>query len=161
MSSAGGNDKLSIHIREMVESDLPAVMAIEREVFPDPWPQSAFREQISGRGWGALVAEIDHRVIGYACYFTVDCEAHLTNIAVGRQDRRKSVAGQLLKAIFGIVRERGCDYVVLEVRASNTDARAFYDRFGFRLLYRRPYYYRQPVEDALVLVCYMKASDKE
>ncbi|MEW5993350.1 MAG: ribosomal protein S18-alanine N-acetyltransferase [Candidatus Zixiibacteriota bacterium] len=156
MSSVSGRSKTDLRIRDMRKADLRAVVELEARVFSDPWPRSAFEEQLSGGGWGALVAEADNRVVGYACYYTVDCEAHLTNIAVEPAYRRKSVARLLLETILHVAEERGCEYVLLEVRVSNAEARAFYEKEGFRLLYRRPYYYRQPAEDALVLGRYLK-----
>ena len=152
MNGVNENSKLEVRIREMAEADLPQIVSLEKQIFPDPWPQSAFLEQITDGGWGAIVAEADNRIIGYACYFIADGECHLTNIAVDPTCRRKSVARKLLEAILGIVQESGCVYLLLEVRPSNVEARAFYERFGFTLLYRKANYYRHPVEDALVLV---------
>jgi ribosomal-protein-alanine N-acetyltransferase len=144
----------------MTEDDVPGVARLEQQMFSDPWPGSAFLEQLSGRGWGAIVAEAAGNLVGYACYLTVEIEGHLTNIAVAPEWRRKSVARRLLEAILRIVEESGCEYLLLEVRPSNAEARTFYERHGFQLLYRRPHYYRHPVEDALVLVRYLK-QDKE
>ncbi|HOZ08793.1 MAG TPA: ribosomal protein S18-alanine N-acetyltransferase [candidate division Zixibacteria bacterium] len=152
MSNAKKNDLV---LRDMAARDLDTVVTMEKEIFPDPWPRSAFEEQIGGDGWGALVVEIDGAVVGYACYFTVDVEAHLTNIAVRPEHRRKSVANMLLGAILGRATAAGCQYLLLEVRSSNNVARTFYERKGFRILYRRPNYYRRPIEDALVMVFYL------
>ena len=160
MNGVNENRKLKVSIREMAERDLPQVVSLEEKIFPDPWPRSAFLEQVTDGDWGTIVAETDDRIIGYACYFIADSESHLTNIAVDSVCRRKSVARKLLEAILRIVQESGCEYLLLEVRPSNAEARAFYERFGFTLLYRMPNYYRHPVEDALVLVRYLKYSKK-
>ena len=156
MNNAKENNNLEINIREMTQNDLHQVIALEKKLFSDPWPQSAFLEQITGREWGAFVAEVKGKVIGYACYLIVDIESHLTNIAVDPAYHRKSVAKKLLKAILHIAQDSGCEYLMLEVRPSNAEARAFYERSGFTLLYRRPHYYCHPVEDALVLVRRLK-----
>jgi len=139
----------------MTAGDLDRVVSLEKLIFPDPWPKSSFVEILTERGWGALVAEADHRVIGYACYLMVAPEAHLTNIAVDPAYRRKAVAKRLLERILEIAEENGCAYLLLEVRASNAVAKAFYERHGFTLWYRRKNYYRHPVEDALVMVRYL------
>lgn len=147
---------LKISIRQMGARDVDQVVTLERTIFPDPWPRSAFVEQVSGSGWGGIVAEVTGAVIGYACYLVVDVEAHITNIAVEPGYRRKSVARQLLEAILQAANRAGCEYVLLEVRPSNVAAIAFYKRFGFKLLYQRPNYYRRPVEDALIMVRYFR-----
>jgi ribosomal-protein-alanine N-acetyltransferase len=139
----------------MTVADLPRVVYLEKLIFPDPWPESAFVEQITETGWGALTAETDDMVIGYGCYYIVADEAHLTNIAVDPTYRRKSVASKLLERILQVAQENQCEYLLLEVRAGNIEARVFYERYGFTLLYRRPKYYRHPVEDALVMVRYL------
>jgi len=148
-------------IRPMTHQDIHRVMQMERAIFSDPWPTSAFEEQLSGEGWGAIVAEIDGAVIGYACYLTVENEGHLTNIAVDPAYQRKSVAKQLLNTILVAVSQAGCEYLLLEVRPSNFGAVAFYERYDFSLLYRRRNYYRRPVEDALVMVRHLTPETKD
>ena len=150
--------KRACAIRAMTESDIDAVAKMERAVFSDPWPRSAFVDVIDDDSWAGLIAEIDGIMVGYACFLIVDVEAHLANIAVAEEHRRKSVAKHLLERIFIQTRERRCEFILLEVRPSNTEALSFYKKYGFRLLYQRPNYYRRPVEDALVMVRYF---DKE
>ncbi len=142
-------------IRNMAEDDLDRVAELEKVIFPDPWPRSAFDDTTEHDGWGGFVAEADGDIIGYACYFIICQESHLTNIAVVESWRRKLVANQLLNAILEIVTESECEFLLLEVRPSNLPAVAFYERHGFTTLYRRPNYYRRPPEDALVLVKYL------
>lgn len=158
MNDSTKTDKPAFTIRSMEERDLNEVLRLEKIIFPDPWPKSAFTEQISGEGWGALVAEAEGEVVGYGCYFTVEIEAHLTNIAVREDYRRKSVANALLNTILQRVAEERCQYLLLEVRQSNSIARTFYEKRGFRTLYERPNYYRRPVENALVMVYYLDSN---
>ncbi|MEE8575808.1 MAG: GNAT family N-acetyltransferase, partial [candidate division Zixibacteria bacterium] len=86
----------------------------------------------------------------------VDVEAHLTNIAVVKSFRRMSVARRMLEEIVTRAQDNECEFILLEVRPSNEEAIAFYEEYKFRLLYRRPNYYRRPVEDALVMVRYLE-----
>ncbi|MDH4158253.1 MAG: ribosomal protein S18-alanine N-acetyltransferase [candidate division Zixibacteria bacterium] len=159
MNSVAKRNEPTLTIRPLAGRDLAEVVKLERAIFSDPWPESAFKEQISDEGWGAIVAECDGNVIGYACYLAVGPEGHLTNLAVNPAHRRKSVAKQLLEHILRDVKKASCECIILEVRPSNTEARAFYQRHGFSYLYRRPDYYRRPVEDALVFVNYLDEED--
>jgi ribosomal-protein-alanine N-acetyltransferase len=152
MSSVEKTSELNVLIRVMTEADLPRVMEFERAFFTDPWSENAFREAMAEPDWRLLVAQVGEEIVGYACYVIIDIESHLTNIAVAESFRRKSVAKQLLEHILRVVREANCQYLLLEVRPSNTGAVAFYRKHGFQHLYRRPRYYRNPVEDALVMV---------
>ncbi len=147
-------------IRPMVDADIDRVMEMEKIAFSDPWPRTAFVEQLKGPYWGAIIAEQDGAIVGYACYLIVADESHLTNIAVDPAWRRKSVAKLLLDRILQIVAEFDCTLILLEVRPSNTEAISFYEKYDFELLYRRPNYYRRPIEDALVMVRHL-TDDKD
>lgn len=136
----------------MTGADLLRVVAMEREIFPDPWPLSSFEELLLSDDWSALVAEDESQIIGYTCFMTVSGEAHLANLAVDADHRRKSVAKQLVERILKDIKARQCTMILLEVRPSNVGAIAFYTKYGFVHLYRRPNYYRRPIEDALVMV---------
>lgn len=144
----------------MYDTDIPAIAACEREVFPDPWTEVAFRDTLDYVGGGGIVVECDGAegstpaggIAGYACYYSAAGETHLTNIAVAESYRRKGVAKRLLDAIFAEAREAGSEAVFLEVRESNTGARNLYEQCGFSELYRRKRYYSDPTEDAIVFV---------
>ena len=159
MNSVVNSHNETVAIRPMSDSDIDTVTALEAQIFPDPWPRSAFVEQLKDETWGAIVAEADGQIVGYACYLLVHNESHLTNIGVDCGWRRKSVAARLLGHILEIITERGCDILLLEVRPSNVEARSFYAKHGFRELYRRPNYYRRPIEDALVMVRYLEPTN--
>jgi len=154
---------MQVTMRELVEADIEIVLGIEADVFSDPWPESAFSEQLSDPKWGTLLAESEGEIVGYACWLIVQNEGHLTNMAVAKPHRRKSIAKQLLEAIFELVIDAGCEYILLEVRLGNAGAIAFYEKYGFSELYRRPKYYQSPLEDALVMVkhlCHNQAEDE-
>lgn len=146
-------------LRRMSTEDVPSLCQLEQQIFPDPWPEKAFAEQLQGEEWGGFVAENSGIVTGYACYYLTPPEAHLTNIAVDPEWRRKSIAKRLLECVFETVRQASCEFLLLEVRASNDSAVAFYERHGFKELYRRKNYYRRPSEDAIVMVKYTDLSE--
>lgn len=152
-------DKVNISIKSMRIADIDRVLGIEKDCFPDPWPRSAFEDIVKSRDHGAVVAVADVKLIAYGCYLIVGPEAHLTNLAVSPKFRRKRVAGQILAHILEVAQRKECEYILLEVRPRNESARAFYENAGFKLLYRRPRYYRNPVEDALVMVYYFSGNE--
>jgi len=142
----------------MTKSDLPVVDELEKAVFSDAWPSKTFREILADKAWCARVAEVDCSVIGYSCHIIIGREAHLANLAVHPEYRRKSVAKRLLEHIIQLARESRCEMVLLEVRPTNGSARAFYKKFEFVELFRKPNYYTSPVEDALVMVRWLEES---
>jgi len=146
--------EIEYEIRGLKSSDISDILAIENESFPDPWPKTAFEEIIRQPGHGGIVVVSDLRLVAYACYLIIEHESHLTNLAVDYSYRRKSIASGLLKRILDIAKKKGCEHILLEVRPENKGAIAFYENAGFKMLYSRPNYYRNPVEDALVMVYY-------
>lgn len=140
----------------MTESDIDVIARLETEIFPDPWPRRSFVDILEQPDWKGLIVEYDGEMIAYACILLSAGEMHLANIAVVAAHRRKSVASRLLNRILEIAGEHSCSMILLEVRVSNQGARAFYEREGFTGLYTRPRYYRRPLEDALVMVRYLK-----
>lgn len=147
--------ELEIRLRDMTAEDLDRVTALERLTFSDPWPRQSFEEILANPSWHGLVACAGEVIVGYAMFLIVSKESHLANISVDPAWRRKSVARRLLEHILNVVRTHGCELLLLEVRVSNRPAIVFYERHGFREMYRRKNYYRQPPEDALVMVMYL------
>lgn len=155
MNSAMPNEHAQPVIRETTDADTPALTRLEREIFPDPWPRESFDEISTNPDWHTLVADVDSQIVGYACILVSAGEMHLANLAVVEAWRRKSVASRLLDRILEAAIAARCAMILLEVRVSNSGARAFYERNGFKVLYSRKRYYRKPVEDALVMVRYL------
>jgi [ribosomal protein S18]-alanine N-acetyltransferase len=139
--------------RSATQGDVPAVVAIECISFGDPWSEATFRDLLRLRHAIFLVATEGRggSVCGYVIAAVVAGEAEVLNLAVAPQWRGRGLGGRLLDAGLGIVGERGAREVFLEVRESNSAALALYTSRGFATLTRRAKYYRNPVEDALVL----------
>lgn len=140
-------------ISEMTLDDLGEVCRIESEVFPNPWPESSFEADVRNESaYSMVVRDSANRIVGYTCMMFIVDEAHLTNIAVSIDHRRRGIGSMLMDDLISRAESRGCRVILLEVRLSNHAAISFYSRYGFVEMYRRKQYYRNPVEDALVLV---------
>ncbi|RKX29206.1 MAG: ribosomal-protein-alanine N-acetyltransferase [Candidatus Zixiibacteriota bacterium] len=159
MSNDSKTNEQVIVIRDMVPDDIEKVVTLEKQIFSDFWSQSAFVELLGEENCGAQVATHGSVIIGYSCFIIDDFRMHLANIAVVREHRRKSVAQRLLESILQRAKEDNCEFVSLEVRPSNMEARAFYDKHGFSLMRRQQNYYQSPVEDALVLVRFLNIKE--
>jgi ribosomal-protein-alanine N-acetyltransferase len=139
-------------VRPAVARDVDHVVAIERASFADPWSREAFVQALDGRGVRFDVAcDASGAVIGYVIAWTVADEGEIANLAIAPAARGRGLAAKLLDGVLAAARAQEVTTLHLEVRESNHAARALYARFGFREAGRRRAYYRQPVEDALVL----------
>ena len=97
------------------------------------------------------LCELDGEVVGVLQWRHLGEEAEILDIAVPTRHRRKGYARFLLKNFLNLAQERGTREVFLEVRESNAAALALYGEFGFEASGRRPRYYREPTEAALLL----------
>lgn len=140
-------------VRPGAADDIVCIAAIERDSFGDPWSVQSFQELLGTRAVIFLVATgADTKTIcGYIVAVVVAEEAEILNLAVAPAVRRQGLGGELLDAGIAAVSARGAREVFLDVRESNKSALGLYRSRGFGALARRSRYYRNPVEDALVL----------
>lgn len=146
------HSRASISLRSATPNDVDGIATIERLAFSDPWPASAFRELIEQSHARVVVAhDREHTVRGYCVLLHVLDEGEIANIAVALDARKQGIAARLLDDALNAARQMGLRTVYLEVRVSNDPARMLYDSRGFIPIARRRAYYREPLEDALVL----------
>jgi ribosomal-protein-alanine N-acetyltransferase len=138
-----------VEVRRLAYSDLPAVIAIERRSFPTPWSLAMFVLELSKPSGICLAAQVGDDLLGYVICSRYDQVWHLMNIAVAPERRRAGVASRLLGRLLG--EAKGVLPLTLEVRVSNRQAIAMYERFGFRSAGVRPRYYHDNGEDALIM----------
>jgi [ribosomal protein S18]-alanine N-acetyltransferase len=138
-------------IRPAQPADAGRLVPLERRCFSDPWSEVAFEELLRFPHTVALVAERDGDVGGYLIARAVAEEGEILNLAVRPEERRHGLGSRLLEAGLSALMEGGAHLVWLEVRESNAAAQALYRRRGFTAAGRRARYYKNPVEDALVL----------
>ncbi|MDI6739068.1 MAG: ribosomal protein S18-alanine N-acetyltransferase [Candidatus Edwardsbacteria bacterium] len=141
----------------MIQGDLPQVLAIEHSLFPDPWSEGMFREELKDDGRRLSVClRSGNKVIGYAVGWFVADEFHLGNIAVVRQCQRKGFGRQLVEYVLDQAQSKKCSIATLEVRTSNATAIALYRHLGFKEIALRKKYYR--TEDAVVMLAELSGS---
>jgi len=142
-----------IRIRLFTTSRIDDVLLIEQASFSDPWSREMFRSELEvGGGTYARVALRGTTLVGYLLAVMIVDEAHLGNLAVRPSERRSGVGQKLLDDLLEAAREKGVSKVTLEVRESNQIARKFYYQNEFIDVAIRKNYYRNPVEDAIVML---------
>ena len=133
------------------EGQLSGAAELERLCFSEPWSEQALALLLGETAFG-VACEQDGRVIAYGGMLTVLDEGQITNIAVHPDARRQGIGRTLLTEMLRLARERGLAEISLEVRASNEAAIALYESMGFAVAGRRRHFYRDPTEDALVML---------
>jgi ribosomal-protein-alanine N-acetyltransferase len=152
-TAAGGTAEF--RLRPMEKADLPAVLAIERSVFPDDaWTEEMLAGELAGHGdtHYYLVAEAGGSVIAYAGLFAPGGgEGDVQTIAVQGDRQGQGIGSGLLSALISEAAARGCQEVFLDVRAGNAVARRLYRRAGFADVGVRRGYYQPSGADAIVM----------
>lgn len=142
----------NVDVRKMTLDDVEAVLDIENNSFATPWTRESFQREIKDNHLAAyLVIEYDGKIVGYGgMWFIVD-EAHITNIAIDKDFRNKGLGSFLVKSMIEYAEELGIYRMTLEVRKSNKPAQGLYMKFGFKPCGRRPKYYKDNNEDAIIM----------
>jgi ribosomal-protein-alanine N-acetyltransferase len=95
-------------------------------------------------------SEVGQGILGFLVARQFAPEWELENLVTAPAFRRKGVGKRLLDTLFEACQDTKSKTLFLEVRESNTAARAFYGSAGFEPAGRRKAYYRDPVEDAIL-----------
>ena len=144
-----------IRLREMSKADMPRIMALEQELFPeDAWTPEMFAGEFAQPASRRLylVAEEGGAVIGYAgMMFTGGSQADVVTLAVDPAHWGRGTGTALLSALVDEAGRRGYAEVLLEVRKDNPRARRIYLRHGFTEIGIRRGYYQPSGVDAVVM----------
>lgn len=157
---------------EMRWEDMPAVMAIEHRSFTLPWSASTYRHELlenknayyfvlrhqaetSPRRFGWLTRRARREpvvhIVGYAGFWLITDEAHISTIAVDPHWRGRGLGEYLLASMIERAIALNAASITLEVRESNRVAHSLYRKYGFDITGKRPRYYQDNYENAFLM----------
>lgn len=138
--------------RKMTIEDVDRVHEIEVQSFQTPWTKEAFHNEIVSNTLAEYIVLLyEDRIIGYGGMWLIVDEIHITNVALATDFRGKGYSKALIRALIQYGQEHQFKHMTLEVRESNHVAIALYEQFGFESVGKRPKYYIDTGEDALVM----------
>lgn len=145
------------HLYALTESDIEQILLIEKVSFKQPWSSKLFHEELSSKDAFDYVvktkgSDMPEEVMAYLCSRITGSEMSILRIAVAVKWRNSGIALWLLNRCFEIALTKGVTSVFLEVRESNNPAAALYRKMGFMPVGKRPKYYSETGEDALVFM---------
>lgn len=141
-------------IRPMAETDLPAAMEIEHELFADEaWTEGMLLGELAEqpRTRHYVVLEREGEVVGYGGLAAAADEGDIQTIGVRLAHQGKGLGAVLLTELLEEAGRRGCRAVFLEVRADNEPAQRLYEKFGFVRIGVRKRYYQPSGVDAILM----------
>jgi ribosomal-protein-alanine N-acetyltransferase len=162
------NDVQGYKIRRMVPSDIPDVSQLEKYIFRDPWPRTAYIQELyfnpnaryfvleilteEGNHPGGWLLPLRRplKIQGYVGMRVEQKEGHVSTLAVHPSWRGRGFGELLLIKVIRQALDMGAERITLEVRVSNHIARQLYKKYGFQEIQRLSNYYRNG-ETALLM----------
>ena len=143
---------MNVEIRRMTLDDVSAVVELDRMSFSLPWPERSFRFEVTENSASrCYVAALDGSIAGMVVAWLFVDEVHIATIATHPDFRRQGIAQMLLAHVLKLAKDEGALSSFLEVRASNLAAQEMYKKFGYEEVGRRPRYYKDNDEDAILM----------
>jgi ribosomal-protein-alanine N-acetyltransferase len=142
------------HVRPAMPTDIQGIIAIEQATASAAHWSTASYSEIFAKSAPARIALVSEHTAGTLLGFIVaritgeDCE--LENVFVASKVQRQGIGSELLETLRGAAQSQGAARLVLDVRESNSQARALYEKYRFKIAGRRKSYYSNPVEGALI-----------
>jgi ribosomal-protein-alanine N-acetyltransferase len=136
----------------MCTDDLDGIMSIETSIYNFPWTRQIFVDCLRV-GYTCQVCEMDNELAGYCIMSVGAAEAHVLNLCISDDFRRRGLGERLLTHMLELARQKSVCTVFLEVRPSNEPAVTLYEKVGFNQIGTRHDYYPAKVgrEDAIIL----------
>jgi len=142
---------LAIELRSLSLADLDDIERIEQRAYRTPWSRTMFAAELAKPTSICIGAFEGDRLVGYTINSRYVDAWHVMNVAVDPSHRRRGIATRLLERLFELTRDDGRRGYTLEVRISNADAIALYEKLDFERRGMRRGYYTDNREDALIM----------
>ena len=150
-------------VRKICEADVSQIHEIETLCFAMPWSEESIRKDVQENvvaRW-LVLDDGEGRVLAYAGMWFVLDEAHVCNVAVHPDHRRKGYGMKVFSELEKLAQENSMAMMTLEVRRSNIAAQNLYHACGFLDVGYRKRYYEDNKEDALIMYKEFHYEDNE
>ena len=135
--------------RPMTIEDLPLIVELERAIYPQPWSEGIFIDELGRHDRVYVVVEAADEIIGFGGLMLIEDDAHVTTLAVRPKARHHGLGTKLMLQLIHAGLERGSRNLTLEVRSTNIGAQRLYEKFDMTVVGIRKHYYRD--DDAVIM----------
>lgn len=139
-----------ICFKKLCREDAKVLSELEKACFALPWSESQCASALAQATFSAWGVWQEQTLLAYISFYQLTEEIEILNLAVAPQARRQGLAYKLLNSLLQAAVKMGIQKIALEVRAKNQPAIALYKKCGFKYAGRRPKYYPDTGEDALI-----------
>lgn len=145
------SEETALRFERIRSEHVERIMAIEVRSYPDPWTHGMVRQECLNQTSHFFLAFRSGILVGYAGFWLMLDEAHVTKVTVDTPYRRLGIGRQIMDFLLEQALLQGALCVRLEVRESNVAAQKLYHGLGFQETGRRTGYYSRTNEDAIVM----------
>ena len=138
--------------RRSVPQDATGIAELEGEIFSDPWSYRDVQNLICTEGGMCFTALEDGKVIAYVIGRLIAPEGEIYRVAVAPHKRQRGIGYRLLDYAVKTSKGHGLERLFLEVRSRNIPAIKLYTAYGFKEIGIRKNYYKDPQDDAIVML---------
>ena len=142
-----------MQLRRAIPDDAPLISEAEALIFPDPWSIKDVLATITANGAMCYVAKSDTgELLAYVIGRTIIPEGEIYRVATVPRARRRGIAYRLIDYALKTEKGHGLESVFLEVREKNVPARNLYRSYGFIEIGARKDYYKDPPDNAILMM---------
>jgi len=144
---------ITVHIRWMIQRDMPEVLAIEDLCFEHAWSEETFVNYLRQRNTIGMVAEYKEKTVGFMVYELYKTRLHLANLAVLPGRWMEGIGRQMVNRLIDKLSPHRRARITTLIRETNLPAQLFFKRCGFEATDVLKNYYAETDEDAYVMEC--------
>ena len=138
--------------RRSIPADATGIAALEEEIFSDAWSYRDIQDLICTEGGMCFTAIDGGEVIAYVIGRLIAPEGEIYRVAVAPHKRQRGIGYRLLDYAVKTAKGQGLERLFLEVRSKNVPAIRLYTAYGFKEIGIRKNYYKNPDDDAIVML---------
>lgn len=138
--------------RRSIPADATGITALEEEIFSDAWSYRDIQDLICTEGGMCFTAIDGGEVIAYVIGRLIAPEGEIYRVAVAPHKRQRGIGYRLLDYAVKTAKGQGLERLFLEVRSKNVPAIRLYTAYGFKEIGIRKNYYKNPDDDAIVML---------
>ena len=138
--------------RRSIPADTGGIAELEELIFPDAWSYRDVQDLICTEGGMCFTALEEGKVIAYVIGRLIAPEGEIYRVAVAPHKRQRGIGYRLLDYAVKTSKGQGLERLFLEVRSRNIPARKLYTAYGFKEIGVRKNYYKDPQDDAIVML---------
>ncbi len=143
--------RLDVQIRWLIRRDMAEVLRIEQSSFGSPWNDEDFLCCLRQRNCIGMVAEHEHRILGFMIYELHKSRLHILNFAVAPEVRKQGIGAQMVLRLVDKLSQQRRSEILLEVRESNLEAQLFFKKQGFKAVCVLRRHFDDTEEDAYIM----------